>query len=67
MNFFPTDFTFWTVIYYVIMFYTICYIIFQLYVYIYELEYEFDCERNDRCFVIKESDYVNEDDENKRE
>uniref|UniRef100_A0A6C0I159 Uncharacterized protein n=1 Tax=viral metagenome TaxID=1070528 RepID=A0A6C0I159_9ZZZZ len=67
MNFFPTDFTFWTVIYYVIMFYTICYIIFQLYVYVYELEYEFDCERNDRCFVIKESDYVNEDDENKRE
>lgn len=67
MNFFPTDFTFWTVIYYVIMFYTICYIIFQLYVYIYGLEYEIDCERNDRCFVIKESDYVNEDDENKRE
>jgi hypothetical protein len=54
MNFFPTEFTFWTVIYYVVMFYTICYIAFQIYIYVNDFEYEIDCENNDHCFIIKE-------------
>lgn len=54
MDFFPTDFTFWTVLYYVFMFYLVCYIGFQIYIYIFDLEYEIDCESNEQCFIIKE-------------
>lgn len=52
MDFFPTEFTFWNVLYWVFMFFLVCYIGFQIYVYVNDLEYEIDCENNDRCFVF---------------
>jgi len=54
MDFFPTEFTFWTVLYWIFVFFLVCYIGFQIYIYVYDLEYEIDCENNDRCFVIYE-------------
>jgi len=54
MDFFPTEFTFWTVLYWIFVFFLVCYIGFQIYIYVYDLEYEIDCENNHRCFVIYE-------------
>lgn len=53
MDFFPTEFTFWTVLYYIFIFYLICYIGFQIYIYVYDLEYEIDCDNHARCFIIR--------------
>jgi hypothetical protein len=53
MDFFPTEFTFWTVLYYIFIFYLICYIGFQIYIYVYNLEYEIDCDNHERCFIIR--------------
>ena len=62
MDFFPTEFTFWTVLYYILMFFVVLYIGFQIYIYINDLEYEIDCENNDRCFIIhKKENQENQD------
>lgn len=49
---FPREFTFWTVLYYIFLFYLVSFIVFNIYIYINDLEYEIDCENNDKCFVI---------------
>ena len=73
MDFFPTDFTFWNVLYYLIGFLIFFYIGFKIYMYVNNLDYEIDCENNDRCFIIKdreeseeveEVEEVEEDEEN---
>jgi hypothetical protein len=52
MDFFPTEFTFWSVLYSIFMFFVFAYIGFQIYIYMNGLEYEIDCESHDRCFII---------------
>jgi len=56
MDFFPTEFTFWTVLYYVFLFYFFSYIIFQIYIYMNGLEYEIDCRNHEQCIIIKNKD-----------
>jgi hypothetical protein len=62
MNFFPTEFTFTTVLYYIFVFYLFFYIGFQIYIYMNDLEYEIDCENNDRCFIINKRGEKKSDD-----
>jgi hypothetical protein len=50
---FPTEITFWTVLWYIFLFYLIAYIVFHAYIYVYDLEYEIDCTKNDRCMKIE--------------
>ena len=52
-DFFPKTLSFWSVLFYIFMLYLFAYIIFHIYIYLYDLEYEIDCVRNDRCFNIK--------------
>ena len=51
-DFFPKTLSFWSVLFYIFMLYFFAYIIFHIYIYLYDLEYEIDCVRNDRCFKI---------------
>jgi len=53
---FPRSFTFFTVLWYIFLSYCIGYAIFEIYIYANGLEYEIDCERSDRCFIIKEKE-----------
>ena len=52
-DFFPKTLTFWSVLFYFFFFYFIVYVIFSTYIYVNGLEYEIDCEHNDKCFKIK--------------
>ena len=52
-DFFPKTLTFWSVLFYFFFFYFIVYIVFNIYIYANGLEYEVDCENNDKCFKIK--------------
>ncbi len=52
-DFFPKTLTFWSVLFYIYFAYLLAFIIFNIYFYIYDLEYEIDCIRNDRCFIVK--------------
>jgi len=64
MDFFPTEFTFWTVLYYIFVFYVVCYIGFQIYIYMNDLDYEIDCTNNDRCFIIyKKGEKIDQDED----
>jgi len=49
---FPREFTFWTVLYYIFLFYLVSFIVFNIYIYMNDLEYEIDCENHDKCFII---------------
>ena len=51
-DFFPKTLTFWSVLFYFFFFYFIVYVIFSTYIYVNGLEYEIDCEHNDKCFKI---------------
>jgi len=51
---FPIEFTFWTTIWYIFLFYLTAYIIFHIYIYMYDLEYTVDCnDHTFQCFNIK--------------
>jgi len=51
---FPTEFTFWTTIWYIFMFYLVAFIGFQTYIYLYDLEYTVDCKDHTfKCIQIK--------------
>jgi hypothetical protein len=52
-DFFPKKITFWSVLFYFFLFYFIAYIIFTIYIYVYGLEYEIDCENTKNCVKIK--------------
>ena len=52
-DFFPKTLTFWSVLFYFFFFYFIVYIVFSTYIYVNGLEYEIDCEHNDKCLKIK--------------
>ena len=52
-DFFPKTLTFWSVLFYILFAYILAFIVFNIYVYMYDLEYEIDCEHNDKCFKIK--------------
>ena len=60
MDFFPIDFTFWNVLYYIFIFCVCFYIGFQIYIYMNGLEYEIDCENHDQCFVFKDIEEMDE-------
>ena len=49
---FPLKLTFWTVLWYIFLGYLIAYIVFNAYIYLYDLEYEIDCKSNTKCFNI---------------
>lgn len=49
---FPTDITFFSVIYYIFLFYLFAYIVFHIYIYMYDLEYEINCKNTDKCIQI---------------
>ena len=49
---FPREFTFWSVLYYIFLFYLVAFIVFNIYIWANDLEYEIDCENHDKCFVI---------------
>ena len=51
---FPVEFTFWTTLWYIFLFYLTAYIIFHAYIYMYDLEYTVDCsDHTFKCFNIK--------------
>jgi len=52
-DFFPKTVTFWSVLFYIFFLYVLAFIAFNIYVYLYDLEYEIDCKNNDKCFKIK--------------
>lgn len=61
-DFFPKTLTFWSVLFYFFFFYFIVYVIFSTYIYVNGLEYEIDCEHNDKCLKInKKGDAKKED------
>lgn len=52
IDIFPLEITFWTVLWYIFLAYLFAYIIFHTYIFLYDLEYEIDCEANEKCFKI---------------
>jgi hypothetical protein len=63
-DFFPKKLTFWSVLFYFFLFYFIAYIVFSIYIYVNNLEYEIDCENPENCVKIKEKEKDNN--ENKK-
>jgi hypothetical protein len=61
-DFFPKTLTFWSVLFYFFFFYFIVYVIFSTYIYVNGLEYEIDCEHNDKCLKIKKKGDENKED-----
>jgi hypothetical protein len=53
-DFFPKKLTFWSVLFYFFFFYFIAYVVFSIYIYVNNLEYEIDCENPENCVKIKE-------------
>jgi hypothetical protein len=64
-DFFPKTLTFWSVLFYFFFFYFIVYIVFSTYIYVNGLEYEIDCEHNDKCFKIKKKGDTNKGNDTK--
>lgn len=62
-DFFPKTLTFWSVLFYFFFFYFIVYIVFNTYIYMNGLEYEIDCENNDKCLKIKKKGADKKNDE----
>lgn len=62
-NIFPTELTFFSVLWYIFLFYLVAYIIFHIYVYYNDLDYVIDCKKNDRClsFTPKSTKDPNKD------
>ena len=50
---FPREITFWTTLWYIFLAYFIAFIVFNIYIYVNELEYTIDCKKNDKCFDIR--------------
>ena len=50
---FPLEITFWTTLWYIFLAYFIAFIVFNIYIYVNNLEYTIDCKKNDKCFDIK--------------
>ena len=59
--FFPTEFTFWTTLWYVFLFYLIAYIIFNIYIYANNMEYKINCKNKGKCFEIKKKSISTDD------
>jgi hypothetical protein len=53
-DFFPKELTFWSVLFYFFLFYFVLFLFLKLYFYIYDLEFEIDCEKSYNCVVTKE-------------
>jgi hypothetical protein len=51
--FFPTQMTFFSVLYYIFLFYVVAFIIFNIYIYVNDLEYEINCKNNEKCMHIQ--------------
>lgn len=51
-DFFPKTLTFWSVLFYFFFFYFVIYVVFSIYIHMNGLEYEIDCENNDKCLKI---------------
>ena len=51
---FPTEITFWIVLWYIFLIYFIAYIIFHIYIYTNDLEYTINCQKNEKCFDIRQ-------------
>ena len=49
---FPMEVTFFSVLYYIFMFYLLAYVIFHIYIYTNGLNYEINCKNNDKCIKI---------------
>lgn len=62
---FPREFTFWSVLYYIFLFYLVAFIVFNIYIWANDLEYEIDCEHHDKCFIITEKGQKNKADTEK--
>ena len=50
---FPLEITFWTTLWYIFLAYFIAFIVFNIYIYVNNLEYTINCEKNEKCFDIK--------------
>jgi hypothetical protein len=51
---FPIEFTFWTTLWYIFLFYLVVFIGFQIYIYLYDLDYTIDCKDHTfKCIQIK--------------
>ena len=50
---FPKEITFFSVLWYIFLFYFIAYIVINVYLYSKGLTYEIDCKTHDKCFKIK--------------
>lgn len=57
---FPTEVTFFSIIYYIFLFYLCAYIVFHIYIYLYELEYEINCKNNGKCIQIRPKSTLSE-------
>jgi hypothetical protein len=51
--FFPTKLTFFSLLWYIFLFYLLAYIVINVYLYTQGLTYEIDCKTHDKCFKIK--------------
>jgi hypothetical protein len=56
MKIFPTNITFLTILWYIFLIYLVAYIVFHIYIYSNNLQYEIDCKSNINCFKIKKID-----------
>ena len=50
---FPTEITFFSVLWYIFLFYLLAYIVINVYLYSNGLTYEIDCKTHYKCFKIK--------------
>lgn len=50
---FPTQITFFSVLYYIFLFYVVAFIIFNIYIYMNDLEYNINCKKNEKCIEIR--------------
>lgn len=50
---FPTKITFFSVLWYIFLFYLLAYIVINIYLYSNGLTYEIDCKTHEKCFNIK--------------
>ena len=49
---FPTQFTFWTTLWYIFLFYLVAFIVFNIYIWANGLQYEINCKNKGKCVKI---------------
>lgn len=56
---FPLEITFWTTLWYIFLFYLVAFILFQIYIYVNDLEYTIDCkDHTSKCIKIKKKEPI---------